>query len=43
MERLISEPLSWLLTGPVAFLIAGALDLLSFAAASLRARLQAFR
>jgi hypothetical protein len=36
LERLAA----WLITGPLAFLIAGVLDLLGFLAAALRARLR---
>jgi hypothetical protein len=40
-ERLIGDPAARLVTGPVAFLIGGIIDVATFAGATLRARIAA--
>jgi hypothetical protein len=40
-RRLISDRVAALITGPIAFLVAGVIDLLVFAASSLQARIHA--
>jgi hypothetical protein len=42
-ERLIADPAARLVTGPVAFLIGGVIDVATFAGSSLRGRIAARR